>query len=536
MPELVDYIVIGGGTAGCVVAARLAEAADSSVVLLEAGGSDRSPIILAPAATDIYAIGNPKWDWRYMAESDSSRNGRRDMWPRGKVLGGSGSINGTIYIRGNRGDYDGWAALGNAGWSYEEVLPYFRKSEANQHGADAYRGADGPLHVTDPRSIHPLSHRFVKAAVEMGIPANDNLNGASQYGVGISQATQRRGWRHSTARAYLGPARTRHNLQILTRAQVTRVLFEGTRAVGVEYLRGGQARELRARCEVILSAGAIASPQLLMLSGVGPGARLQEHGVHLVHDLPGVGANLQEHCGAWLVYEVNQRTYNNDQGLIRQGLHGLNWLLFGRGPATTPGAQAIAFVHTRAAEGTFPDVQIHFTPAGYKFTPTQVELYREPAVTMVPNVSRPRTRGRIELRSADPQDAPRIAIDLLGDNDDMHRLIAASRLIRRIAAASSLREAVVREMSPGPEVQSDAQWEAFLRDNVVPVYHPAGTCKMGQDRMAVVDERLRVHGIAGLRVVDASIMPTLVSGNTNAPTIMIAEKASSMVLQDRARE
>jgi len=528
-----DYIIVGAGSAGCVLANRLSEDSRKRVLLLEAGGSDRSPIILAPAATGVYGLRGTRWDWCYETEPDPTRKGRADIWPRGKILGGSSSINGTIYMRGHAEDFDAWANQGAHGWSYKEVLPYFKRAETNDLGESAFHGASGPLAVQRMRYVHPLTRRFVSAAVDSGIPFNDDLNGASYEGVGFNQVTQRRGWRHNTARAYLDPARHRKNLTVLTHAYATRVLFSGPRAVGIEYKRHGKLHKAESCGEVILSGGAINSPQLLMLSGIGPADHLREHAIPVVSDRPGVGENLQEHSGVFVTYRMRVRTLNNEKSLLRQAIHGLNWLLRGKGPATSAGAQAVAFLRSDSSQKQ-PDIQLHFAPIGYNCLPEQVDLYDEPTVSVIPNVCRPKSRGRILLQSSDPERAPRIQMPLLEHPDDLRVLIAACRRVREIMRQPAIADFVAEETAPGPSVSSEASLAEFVRESAAPCYHPVGTCRMGSDPQSVLDPELRVRGVIGLRVADASVMPGIVSGNTNAAAIMIGEKAADLIRECRS--
>jgi choline dehydrogenase len=532
MEHEVDYVIVGAGSAGCVLANRLSADPGNAVLLLEAGGEDSNPWIHVPVGY-FKTMHDPELDWCYRTEPDPAVAGRQIDWPRGKVLGGSSSLNGLLYVRGQREDYDRWAELGNPGWRYEEVLPYFRKSEDQERGANAYHGVGGPLKVSDLRLRRPIADHFIAAAQDIGIPLNPDYNGATQEGVGYFQQTAYRGFRWSTAKGFLKPARARANLRVETHAQTCRVLFEGGEAVGVEYLQRGVRKQVRARVEVILAAGAIGSPQILQHSGVGPADLLRRVGVPVLHALPGVGRNLQDHLQVRLVFRTRERTLNDEVNHpLRKAWIGLQYALWRTGPLTLAASQVAIF--TRSGPGVErPDIQFHMQPLSADKPGKGAHPFS--AFTSSVCQLRPFSRGQVEIRSADPLQYPAIHANYLSDERDHPVVIGGIKVARRIAAAPSLAPHIVSEFIPGAQFGTDAELLDAARRFSQSIYHPAGTCKMGRDALAVVDARLRVHGLGRLRVVDASIMPELVSGNTNAPVIMIAEKAADLILEDRHR-
>jgi choline dehydrogenase len=535
MADEYDYIVVGAGSAGAVLASRLSEDPATRVLLLEAGPRDRSFWIHVPIGYG-KTMWSKKYNWCFYTDPDPNMNGRRIYWPRGKVLGGSSSINGLIYIRGQREDYDHWAALDNPGWGYDDVLPYFIKSERNQRGANHFHGGDGPLSVSDIGARNELIEAFIRGAGQNGVPRTDDFNGGQQEGAGYYQLTTWKGWRWSTAKGYLRPARRRANLRIETDAQATRLLLADRRAMGVCYRQGGQDKAAHCRAEVLLSAGAIQSPQLLQLSGIGSSKLLGKFGITPIVDLPGVGENLQDHLQIRLIFESTRPTTNDElNSWIGQARLGLQWLLHRSGPLAVGINQGGCFMRALPAEAKTPDIQFHVATLSADMAGGKVHPFS--GLTLSVCQLRPESRGHIRIRSTDPFEPPEMQPNYLATDRDRRTSIAGLKAARAIAASPAMQPYIKREVKPGPGAADDAALLEFCRDNGATIFHPSGTCSMGRDPAAgaVVDARLRVHGVQGLRVIDCSVMPTLVSGNTNAPVVMMAEKAVDMIREDTGR-
>jgi choline dehydrogenase len=526
-----DYVIVGAGSAGCVLANRLSADGRHAVLLLEAGPPDTYPWIHVPIG---YAktMFNPTVNWCFNTEPEPAMNGRRIYWPRGKTLGGSSSINGLISIRGQRQDYDGWAAAGNAGWNYADVLPYFRRLEHAPFGDPAFHGVDGPLWCSPIRHKHELIEAVIAGAGELGITRNDDFNGAEQEGAGYYHLSTRRGWRCSTAVAYLKPVRNRANLRVETRAHATRVVFDGKRADAVVYRHRGQEITVRARREVLLCAGSLQSPQLLQLSGVGARSLLQQFDIPVVHELGGVGENLQDHLQARVIFEATRPITTNDDlkswwGVMKMGLE---YALTRGGPMAIGINQGGIFARALAGAAT-PDVQFHVATLSSDMAGSPTHTFS--GFTMSVCQLRPESRGHVRIRSMDPLEAPAMQPNYLSTENDRSTLVAGIRLARQLAATRALAPYVRCEYRPGPAMRSDDDLLEFAKSTGGTIFHPSGTCKMGdigRDSMAVVDSELRVHGVSALRVIDCSVMPTLVSGNTNVPVVMIAEKAADHIL------
>lgn len=533
-----DYIIIGAGSAGAVLANRLSANPANRVLLLDAGIPDKSPYIHFPAGI-VKAASDPRLNWNYLAEPDPTRGGAREIWPAGKALGGGSSINGMIFVRGHPLDFDDWAAAGADGWDYQSVLPYFRRSEHFEGGGNEFRGDSGPQAVSHLRVDHPVTDAFVAAAEQAGHAINEDYNAARQGGVSRMQLSQYRGLRHSTAKAYLKPADRRSNLQVMTNAFVEKILINDRRADGVRYRHGGDIIDVRCSAEVVLCGGAIASPKILMLSGIGRATELDRYGIPVVMSSPQVGRNLQEHPVAPMAWHVNQSTLNTEVTPLGMLRHGLNWLFFRRGALTTPAGHAQVFFKTDLALDR-PNIQAIFTPLCYGAaeSETQAEwgLYDKPAVMMGVCLMNPAARGEVSLRSSDPDDMPVISHELLGHPEDITALVAGCMEMRRVFGQPAVAPKVVDEFLPGPDTQTGDDFAAYFRENIALGYHPCGTCRMGSDAEAVVDPSLCVRGIEGLRVADGSVMPKITTGNSNAPVIMIAEKAADLILNSNKKQ
>ena len=523
-----DYVIVGAGSAGAALAHRLSESGDHSVRVLEYGGSDNSIFIKMPTAFSI-PMNMKRYDWGFHSEKEPGLKGRSLHQARGKVLGGSSSINGLVYVRGCAGDFEEWEELGAAGWGYQDVLPYFKRGEDCVYGGDAYRGDQGGLTTCNGNNMkNPLYRAFIKAGEQAGYGYTEDYNGYRQEGFGRMDMTVRDGVRCSTAMAYLKPAMNRPNLDIQTHALTTRVIMDGKTAVGVEYRQGGKTRRVRARKEVILSASSFNSPKLLMLSGIGPADHLKEHGIEVVHDLPGVGRNLQDHLEVWVQQECTQKiTLNSWLGPLAKAWIGANWLFLKRGLGTSNQFESNGYIRSRAGM-KYPDIQFHFLAGAIAYDGSSA--FKGHGFQVHLGANKPKSRGWVKLKSADPEAPPEIVFNYFAEEEDKEAFRAGLRWTREIFAQPALDEYRGKEVSPGPDVQTDAQIDQWLGENAETAYHPAGSCRMGTDAMAVVDPECRVHGVRNLRVVDSSIMPTVTNGNLNAPTIMIGEKAADHIL------
>ena len=532
MQEKYDYIIVGAGSAGCLLANRLSANPDNSVLLIEAGRKDDNLWLHVPVGY-FKTMNNPKFDWMYKLEKDKGLNNRRIDWPRGKVLGGSSALNGLLYIRGDRHDYDNWKDLGNKGWGYDDVLPYFKKFECQENGENEYHGVDGELKVSNLRLRRKIADLFIKASEEIGIPYNPDCNGEKQEGVGYFQQTSFKGFRRSSYRSFLNrKIRSRENLTIITNTQISKLVFSDKKVTGVDCIqsKGQPNKTIYANHEVILSAGAISSPQILQLSGIGDEKHLTKLGVNVVHNNPAVGKNLQDHLQVRMVFKTNTRTLNDELNTWwKKALIGLQYALFRTGPLTLSASQVYIFTNT-SLDGSRPNIQFHMQPLSADKPGDGVHPFS--AFTMSICNLRPQSRGEVTINSKNPEDLPKIIPNYLSTQSDQKIAIDSIKVARKIANASPLKQHILDEFVPGGSLVSDEDLLEAAKNNSQSIYHPVGTCKMGNDKDSVVDDQLKVYGVKGLRVVDASIMPELVSGNTNAPTMMIAEKAAEMILSD----